>query len=77
MILIEKVLKQSFLNEDLDSNQKYGFEQDENLFSFYNERNGQTIKFRGSISKVYRNDKVIVYLTDEMGGIITLSLLEK
>lgn len=69
MIKIIKVLKKSFINEDLVENQEYLLDQDENLFTFCD--NNHKIKFRGSISKVYRNDELVIYLTDEMGGIIT------
>lgn len=68
MIKILSILKESFINEDLVLNQEYILEQDENLFSFYN--NNNKIAFRGSITKTYHNDDVIIFLTDEMGGII-------
>lgn len=69
MIKILSILKKSFINEDLVLNQEYILDQDENLFSFF--YNNHKIKFKGSISKVYRDDELVIYLTDEMGGIIT------
>ena len=68
MIKIIDILERSFMNEDLVVNQQYLLDQDENLFSFFwdNHRLG----FKGSISKVYNDDKLMIYLRDEMGGII-------
>ena len=73
MIKIIKVLKKSFLNEDLVENQDYVFDQDENLFTFCD--NNHKIKFKGSIRKTYRNDELVIYLTDDMGGVMTFSLI--
>lgn len=68
MIKILSILERSFMNEDLVENQEYLLDQDENLFSFF--YNNHRIAFKGSITKTYHNDDVIIYLKDEMGGII-------